>query len=363
MWEKIPGSKRVALVQDVAPVLAAWIVVASSLTPVIGGEDAGDRWPDAVGVVYDGDAIHCSGTLIAPTLVLTAGHCNAASLTHVWIGSSSRSDLGDGEEIAVVERIEYPDSWHTFDVTVLRLARPSAFRPRPIASGWMSFEIVDGAAIELVGFGAIDPEGTRTVDALQEAATTITDARCVRSAGCNVAASPAGELGAGGAGVDTCPGDSGGPLYLVTDAGTFLAGVTSRGYRTNTVPCSEGGIYTRPDAIVDWIEGETGVTLPHAPGPFLDGMTIVADDPRSDAHTFEIVAGQATIDASGRITDWDGDALGVRVTDAGDPRRALEVTVSLGDEGGCGCSGGAASGGAAPLALGALALRRRRRPA
>ena len=38
---------------------------------------------------------------------------------------------------------------------------------------------------------------------------------------------PDGELGAGGMGIDTCPGDSGGPLYLPTDFGTFLAGVTS----------------------------------------------------------------------------------------------------------------------------------------
>ena len=48
------------------------------------------------------------------------------------------------------------------------------------------------------------------VDELQEATTVITDADCSRTdLGCNIAAYPNGELGAGGMGVDSCPGDSG----------------------------------------------------------------------------------------------------------------------------------------------------------
>src|SRR5260370_33086108 len=85
--------------------------------------------------------------------------------------------------------------------------------------------------------------------------------------GCHVSVKPGGELGAGGMGIDTCPGDSGGPLYLLTDYGSLLAGVTSRSYDNASVACGEGGIYERPDKIVEWIEraaGAAGAARPQA---------------------------------------------------------------------------------------------------
>ena len=84
-------------------------------------------------------------------------------------------------------------------------------------------------------------------------------------AGCNGAVSPGGELGAGGNGVDACFGDSGGPLYLLSDRGDYVVGVTSRAYAGVpwNYPCRDGGIYTRPDAVVDWIESKVGpITKP-----------------------------------------------------------------------------------------------------
>ena len=44
--------------------------------PIIGGTQAPPgKWPDAVAVIYGGAGQECSGTLIAPTVVITAGHC------------------------------------------------------------------------------------------------------------------------------------------------------------------------------------------------------------------------------------------------------------------------------------------------
>jgi uncharacterized protein (TIGR03382 family) len=277
------------------------------------------------------------------------------------------------------------------------LARPSTIAPRPIASGWARFDIRNGAPVQLVGFGTTDRDGDIPTDELQEATSTITDYNCTEHEGCNAAARPDGELGAGGDGIDTCPGDSGGPMYLTTDYGTFVAGVTSRGYRNSRYACSEGGIYGRPDKIVDWIEDAVGGPVARGPTPEAlpiattrgeaGETTIAANDPKSSDHTFHIVAqpdhGKAAVSESGTVRvcparDVIGDDLVVvGVTDAHDASRTLTVpipiTIAAGtppddcdetafgdDAGGC-CDSGRGTGGSIPVALFVLGVLGRRR--
>jgi hypothetical protein len=305
-----------------------------------------------------------------------------------------------GETVQVASIHQYPNSQSSEDVTVLVLAQPAAETPRAIASGWAAVDIVNGAPVQLVGFGTTDKNGNIDSTVLMEAETTITDANCTTSAGCNSLARPNGELGAGGGGIDTCPGDSGGPLYLTTSYGTFLAGLTSRGYDDNNYYCSEGGIYERPDKIVDWIEQTTGVAVTHGPEPHADALSIVHgtpgevqvehNDPTSDDHTYAIdtqpVNGVAAISDKGRLRvcpnpDVTGsDSVRVTVTDANDPARAVTITVGIeildgspdadcdptafgdgSDGGGC-CDTRRNAGGSLPLALFvAIVLGRRRR--
>src|SRR5262245_61843655 len=290
-------------------------------TPVIGGSNAPPgKWPDAA-AVYDGsgpvDQQVCSGTLIAPTVAITAGHCNESGIVidNILVGTNSLANPGLGEMLPVARRIEYPSSQTSEDVTVLVLARPSRFAPRAIASGWARLDIKNGAVVELVGYGAIDKQASTYIDELQEAQSTITDFDCSTSPGCNADAMPDGELGAGGMGIDTCPGDSGGPMYLLTDYGNFLAGVTSRSYDNATFPCSQGGIYERPDRIVDWIEQQAGVPVARAPEPTADPISVVrgqggetmiaANDPKSHDHTFALTTppahGIAKVRDDGRV--------------------------------------------------------------
>jgi endonuclease G len=58
-----------------------------------------------------------------------------------------------------------------------------------------------------------------------------------------------------GLGKDTCNGDSGGPAYLRQAGGYVVAGLTSRATRSAAVNCGDGGIYVRPSAFRDWING------------------------------------------------------------------------------------------------------------
>ncbi len=376
-------------------------------TPVIGGDDAmAGKWPDVAAVNEGGQQV-CSGTLIAPTVVITAGHCNSADLDSVLIGTSSLARAGEGETIAIMKHIPYANSQNTIDVTVLVLAQPSTKTPRKIATGWAKLDIKNAAKVAIVGFGAVDRAGPvpfnqqeQFVNELQEATTTITDANCTTNAanGCNSLAAPDGELGAGGMGIDTCPGDSGGPLYLVTDYGTFLAGVTSRSYSDAMFWCSEGGIYARPDKVIDWIEETAGVKVGRGPEPAFMPMTAVrgnaaetvieANDPKTDQHTYAITTppghGTAKIRADGtlRVCTDPGvagqDAMTVSITDANDPARALSVKIPITiedgtpgescsvdafgdgvDSGGC-CDSGRSAGGAIPLSILVLLVLRRR---
>ncbi|HEX7703392.1 MAG TPA: trypsin-like serine protease [Kofleriaceae bacterium] len=369
--------------------------------PVVGGSPApSGKWPDVAAVLFgDGTDIpnqaDCTGTLIASNVVITAGHCDDPTVANVLLGTNSLTS--GGEVVPVMKRIEYPNSQQSVDVTILVLSRNAAETPRNIATGWAKLDIKNSTAVQFVGYGATDVNGSVYGTDLMEVMSTITDFDCTVKSGCNALAMPDGELGAGGGGIDTCSGDSGGPMYLLTSYGTFLAGVTSRSYDSSSKPCGDGGIYERPDKIVDWAEQQTGIAMARGPEPSpstLSGVPtgpievhVDANDPLSDDHTFAITTppahGTAAIRDDGELricldSSAAPDSIGVTITDKHDGSRALEwlmpITVTSGDapaacnanafssaeSGGC-CDAGGSPAGSLPLALGVLIMLRRRR--
>ena len=87
----------------------AMVPESSASAPVIGGSDAPPgKWPDVAAVMFPigGEVPLCTGTLVAPTVVLTAAHCydrNSAPVLpdSVLIGTSSLGRPGDGETIPI----------------------------------------------------------------------------------------------------------------------------------------------------------------------------------------------------------------------------------------------------------------------
>jgi hypothetical protein len=326
--------------------------------PVVGGDTAPDGvWDDAV-ALYQNGQLMCSGVLIAPDLVLTAGHCGTR-FDRVVIGTHDLRN-GGGQEIRVEQTEVHPDPYTTFDAALLLLEHDAPVEPRKLAldcmvDGWL----VPGAEVAIVGFGAVDDWGTVWNGQLNEAFTTVVDPACEDlAAGCNESVSPGGELIAGGDGVDSCVGDSGGPLYLRTEDGDLLVGITSRATVPADAPCGSGGIYVRVDAVADWIESVSGVALErpdctgfnHPPAPRSAGIDVAAggvastaidpgDEDAGQRHTFAVVDpprhGFAEIDPRGTLhyvaasTFVGVDAAVVEVTDDGTPPRTGQVEVPI----------------------------------
>lgn len=232
-------------------------VHAQVATPVIGGTAVpAGKWPDAVAVV--GAQGSCSGTLIAPDIVLTAGHCAEAGLTQVIANTTDFSQAG-GVRSQIASITAYPNWRTTFDVAVVKLSTPiTTVTPRGVGAACTFEGFSNNMMVHLVGFGLTDTAGQGANTTLREAAAPVTDPTCATGNGCSSGAAPAGEFIAGGNGTDSCFGDSGGPVYLDTPRGTMVIAAVSRGLDDSPTPCGGGGIYVRTDKVLAWIEQIAG---------------------------------------------------------------------------------------------------------
>jgi secreted trypsin-like serine protease len=233
--------------------------------PVVGGTPAKPgAYPDAVAVIAP-NAL-CSGTLIAPDLVLTAGHCIEMKPTKVVIGSVDLAKSPQGETIAVKSAIAYPDWQHRYDVGLLELDKPSHVKPRPIAQACTATEdLATNKKVRVVGFGLTSANGKGSNSLLEDAELPIDDPTCAKDPACRPKPiNPGGEFIAGGHGVDSCFGDSGAPLLAPTKHGEALIGVVSRGIGSMGMPCGQGGVGVRVDKVALWIEKTSKRKLVHA---------------------------------------------------------------------------------------------------
>jgi secreted trypsin-like serine protease len=245
-----------------AATCACLAFTAAPSNAIVGGKDAPAGAYPSIAEITFGKSFLCTGTLIAPNWVLSAGHCSSvtagttgslvnwpAALVDLRVGGT-RS--GGGELVPVKRIVGQPDYLGSgYDISLLELSRNASGAPTHVANNdalWTA-----GTLEAIVGWGTTS-EGGDTPDRLQEAQVPITtDAYCggayddfdARTMVC--AGFPQG-------GVDTCQGDSGGPMFG-RDAAGALKVVGSTSFGEGCARPGKPGVYARvaDDVLREWI--------------------------------------------------------------------------------------------------------------
>jgi secreted trypsin-like serine protease len=232
-----------------------------------GGRANPAQWPYAVAIFRKGH-MHCSGSVIGPTKVLTAGHCVAGFNVANFQVITSRPTLRDtsvGQVIPVASGRVHPDFEQTglHDVAVLNLASPTSVTPVALATPEQNTATTGvGAQMRVAGYGATNPFGTHLSGFLKATIEqSRSDNRCLKAYTRDLFA-PESMICALGARkkkpgrfkihTSACSGDSGGPLVADTASGPVEVGTVYYGGALCGLPATPT-VYSRVSASLDFI--------------------------------------------------------------------------------------------------------------
>ena len=277
-----------ALVALLMPALlvAAVLALTAPAPParaIIGGTTAQTGMFPSLAYVVDFQgqlAYQCTGTVIAPSLVLTAGHCAENIQTGAPFSPSgfrvvtgAVDPLQPGDLVSrVLGVIVYPGLERKVDngdVALLVLSTPTSAPPIALASPKQAKRLIAGAATTIVGWGKTAFEQTTLTEQLQSAATVVQARKwCRRNAPPFFARSEICTITPPSYATGVCQGDSGGPLLAIGPSGEAIeVGVADHVYgrcstRHPSVFASVGLIYPW---VQTWIAAYRRPTTPPAP--------------------------------------------------------------------------------------------------
>lgn len=176
--------------------------VAQTSSPITHGtDDAGD--PAVVAVLDPTGAMACSGTLIAPHIVLTAAHCTVPAIAKggtVVLGVSVTKPVATIRIAKAVADPMFDPGTLANDIGLLVLASAAAATPVPLGASAPALS----SQVELIGWGLTGPDAGDLGQKRQGTSTVST----VDATTFGVSSSPS----------QPCDGDSGGPALITAAA-------------------------------------------------------------------------------------------------------------------------------------------------
>lgn len=224
---------------------------------------------------------HCSGVVVSPHVVLTAGHCSSSTGFDwaVFTGDDFQAQGGDPTTLVPVRELKthpnYDAKNGVFDIGVMitrePIGRPAAtLNRRVLGPGHV------GTPVHIAGFGQTSATD-KAIGVRREAFTTLSNVYVL-----DVAIQGAPNI---------CLYDSGGPLFLAPDGGPeVLAGIT---YLTSSANCDARSYFWRVDQSLSFLDEVLADAEPDAGPP--DAGPIDAGP--WDAGTWEPDAGVPPADA------------------------------------------------------------------
>ncbi|MGH2902606.1 MAG: S1 family peptidase [Solirubrobacteraceae bacterium] len=234
---------------------------------VIGGSPAASGAFPSLALIegaQEEEGIQCTGTVVAPRLILTAAHCAENPETGVLdepggyavVTGNVEWTASPRQVLAVSQVIVYPGfapSVLDGDAALLVLATPTTAPSIPLWTAGNAGTLQPGRAANIVGWGQEYFEQEAVPDRLKWAETAIQSPEwCAHHAPnfyehgelCTIDP-PSYSTGA-------CHGDSGGPLLVSSPEGPVEVGITSHIY--GECVTTNPTIFTRTDILVSWVQ-------------------------------------------------------------------------------------------------------------
>jgi trypsin len=293
------SSRRVLGIAAVAA-LVVTLFLALPLRPAVaerpqvigGGAATLARWPWVVRVLLYGEGngtITCTGTVVAPNVVLTAGHCagdpytqpatpDLPSQLQVVIGSISATSGGKTFDVSklvlapgfqVVAPNNGTGGETDDDAALLQLSTPTTVPAVGLATSGEAALYASGTTVSLAGWGVTAFGASTPAQTLQTAATTIaSESQCASQAQSDEVSLDTVDqfcTMSQTALVSVCSGDSGGPLVANGPNGSPAEiGLT---VWTSSDVCNPAGAdyFTNISALSPWISSEISALATPAP--------------------------------------------------------------------------------------------------